>query len=164
MTALVKWLKAHIGEYGGDPQRIFLWGHSSGGAHVADYLAHAALKGQDPQVRGAILMSAAVFDLGREVSIWKSYYGDDVSKYAAESSLPGLVKSQIPLLVTDAELDPENFQNQAAQLAEARGARGRPVARLHVRGHSHLSEAYAIGTADESVSGPVLEFIRAHAK
>jgi acetyl esterase/lipase len=162
LTALVTWLRAHIAEYGGDPQRIFLWGHSSGGAHVADYLAHSARTHKDPHVAGAILMSAAVYDLGHDVSIWKAYYGDDVSRYATESSLPGLVKSQVPLLVTDAELDPDNFQMQADELAKARKAAGHPVERLHVPGHSHLSEAYAIGTADDSVSGPVLKFIRAH--
>ncbi|HTC44447.1 MAG TPA: nuclear transport factor 2 family protein [Steroidobacteraceae bacterium] len=162
VTALVAWLKAHIGEYGGDPKHIFLWGHSSGGAHVADYLAHSAVTHKDPQVAGAILMSAAVYDLGHDVSVWKAYYGDDVHQYAAESSLPGLLKSGTPLLVTDAELDPPNFQAQADALTAARKAAGNPVQRLHVTGHSHLSEAYAIGTADDSVSGPVLKFIRAH--
>jgi acetyl esterase/lipase len=162
LTALVTWLKAHIADYGGDPRQIFLWGHSSGGAHVADYLAHSALTHQDPQVSGAILMSAAVYDLGHEVSVWKAYYGEDASKYAAESSLHGLVMSRTPLMVTDAELDPENFQQQADELAQALHAAGRSFVRLHVAGHSHLSEAYAIGTADDSVSGPVLKFIRAH--
>jgi acetyl esterase/lipase len=162
MTALVSWLRAHISQYGGDPQRIFLWGHSSGGAHVADYLAHSARTHQDAHVRGAVLMSAAVYDLGHDVSIWQAYYGDDPARYATESSLPGLVKSPVPLLVTDAELDPDNFQMQADELAKARKVAGRPVERLHVPGHSHLSEAYAIGTADDSVSGPVLKFIRAH--
>jgi hypothetical protein len=66
------------------------------------------------------------------------------------------------LLVTDAELDPPNFQQQADELTQARQAAGYPVERLHVPGHSHLSEAYAIGTADDSVSGPVLAFIQAH--
>ncbi len=162
MTALVTWLKAHIAEYGGDPRHIFLWGHSSGGAHVADYLAHSARIHKDPQVAGAILMSAAVYDLGRAVSVWKSYYGEDVSKYADESSLSALVvRSRTPLLVTDAELDPEDFQRQADKLTRALKAAGRTVYTLHVPGHSHLSEAYAIGTADESVSGPVLKFIHA---
>ena len=85
-----------------------------------------------------------------------------MSRYAAESSLPGLLKSRVPLLVADAELDPQNFQVQAEALAQARRAAGQPVTRLHVLGHSHLSEAYAIGTADDSVSGPVLQFIRAN--
>jgi hypothetical protein len=48
------------------------------------------------------------------------------------------------------------------ELAAARNPAGHPVERLHVPGHSHLSEAYAMGTADESVSGPVLNFIRAN--
>ncbi|HTV77401.1 MAG TPA: nuclear transport factor 2 family protein [Steroidobacteraceae bacterium] len=162
MTALVNWVRAHIAEYGGDSRRIYLWGHSSGGAHVADYLAHCALTHKDAHVAGAILMSAAVYDLGHDVSVWKAYYGDDPGKYARESSLPGLLKSPVPLLVTDAELDPQSFQQQADELTQARKAAGRPVQRLHVQGHSHLSEAYAIGTADDSVSGPVLKFVRTH--
>jgi hypothetical protein len=101
--------------YGGDPDCIILWGHSSGGAHIA------------------------------------------------ESSLPDLAKSSVPLLVTDTELDPDNFQIQVNELTKARKAAGHPVVRLHVLGHSHISEGDAIGTADDSISGPVLKFIKVQA-
>ncbi len=33
------WVEAHIGEYGGDPQRIVLMGHSAG-AHIAAFVAY----------------------------------------------------------------------------------------------------------------------------
>jgi len=33
---------------------------------------------------------------------------------------------------------------------------------VYLAGHSHLLEPYAVGSADESLSGPVLAFIRAH--
>jgi hypothetical protein len=63
--------------------------------------------------------------------------------------------------VTDAELDdPVNFQAQAEKLAAARAAAGRPVERLRLAGHSHISETYAVGTSDRSLSGPVLAFVR----
>ena len=39
LTAVVTWLKANVARYGGDPSKIFLWGHSAGAAHVADYVA-----------------------------------------------------------------------------------------------------------------------------
>ncbi len=159
LTLLTGWLKAHVAQYGGDPVRIYLWGHSAGAAHVADYLAHAARTGEDPDIAGAILTSG-FYDLGDRVSIWKDYYGSDVSQYAARSSLPGLLKTPTPLLVTYAELDPESFQSETRALIEARARVGKPVATVFLPGHSHISETYAVGTGDESLSGPVLDFIR----
>jgi triacylglycerol lipase len=157
--AAVAWLQANVAKYGGDPRKIFLWGHSAGAAHVGDYLAAAAAKGRDAPVAGAILTSG-FYDLGQEMSVWKVYYGDDVSKYAERSSLQKLVETTVPLLVTDAELDPDMFREQAHKLEAARAAAGKPVQRVRLKAHSHLSETYAVGTADHSLSGPVLEFVR----
>lgn len=159
LTLLAGWLKAHAGQYGGDPARIYFWGHSAGAAHVADYLAHAVNTGTDPGIAGAILTSG-FYELGEEVSVWKDYYGSDVSQYAARSSLPGLLKTSVPLLVTYAELDPESFQSETRALIDARTQEGKPVRTVRLSGHSHLSETYAIGTGDESLSRPVLDFIQ----
>lgn len=159
LTLLTRWVRAHAGDYGGDPAKIFFWGHSAGAAHVGDYLAHAANTGTDPGIAGAILTSG-FYELGDEVSIWKAYYGDDVSQYAARSSLSGLLKTATPLLVTYAELDPESFHSQTRGLIEARAREGRPVHSVLLAGHSHISETYAVGTGDESLSGPVLDFIQ----
>ena len=158
LTQVVTWLKANVARYGGDPSKIFLWGHSAGAAHVADYVARAATTGRDSGAAGAILTSG-FYDLGKEVSVWKSYYGDDVSTYVERSSLPGLLKTTTPLLVTDAELDPEMFQTQANLLAAEREKIGKPLKRVHLKGHSHISETFAVGTADHSLSNPVREFI-----
>src|SRR5581483_2640477 len=159
LTLLAGWLEAHAAKYGGDPEKLFLWGHSAGAAHVADYLAHAVNTGTDPGIAGAILTSG-FYDLGDKVSVWKDYYGSDVSQYAARSSLPGLLKTSIPLLVTYAELDPESFQSETRALIEARAQEGRPVRVVRLPGHSHISETYAVGTGDESLSKPVLDFIQ----
>jgi acetyl esterase/lipase len=159
LTLLTRWVRDHAHEYGGNPTKIFLWGHSAGAAHVADYLAHAVNTGADPGIAGAILTSG-FYDLGGEVSIWKEYYGDDISQYAARSSLPGLLKTATPLLVTYAELDPDSFKSQTRGLIEARSREGRPVHSVLLAGHSHISETYAVGTGDESLSGPVLDFIQ----
>ncbi len=156
---VVTWLKANIKSKGGDPNRIFLWGHSAGAAHTADYVAAMANKGKNPGIAGAILTSG-FYQLGDTVSVWKSYYGDDVSKYKERASLPGLVKSKVPLLVADAELDPVTFKPDSDLLADERAKAGKPVTRVKLAGHSHLSELYAVGSGDESLAGPVLKFIQ----
>lgn len=159
LTAAVAWLKANVARHGGDPSRIVLWGHSAGAAHVADYVANAATRKLDAGVAGAVLTSG-FYDLGTEVSVWKVYYGEDVSTYAERSSLPGLVATDVPLFVNDAELDPDMFREETDKLIAARAAAGKPVERIHLAGHSHISATYAVGTGDRSLSGPVLEFVR----
>jgi acetyl esterase/lipase len=159
MTAAVAWLKTNVARFGGDPSKIVLWGHSAGAAHVADYVANAAKRGVEAGIAGAVLTSG-FYDLGAEVSVWKVYYGEDVATYAERSSLPGLVATTVPLLVTDAELDPDLFREESAKLAAARAAAGKPLERTHLAGHSHISETYAVGTGDRSLSNPVLEFVR----
>jgi len=61
--------------------------------------------------------------------------------------------------VTYAELDPENFQADSVKLIQGRAAAGQPVRNLRLPGHSHLSETFAVGSGDESLSGPVLAFV-----
>ena len=158
LTAAVAWLKANVAQYGGDPSKIVLWGHSAGAAHVGDFVANAAKRNRDAGIAGAVLTSG-FYDLGKEVSVWKVYYGEDVATYAERSSLPGLVATSVPLLVTDAELDPDMFQEETAKLVAARAAAGKPVERVHLMGHSHISETYAVGTGDRALSLPVLQFV-----
>jgi triacylglycerol lipase len=149
----VQWLREHAREFGGDPERIVLWGHSAGGAHVADYLVRTPR----PGVAGAILLSPVL----NAVPTWKAYYGDDETRYAAMSAQPKLAALPLPLLVAWGELDPPDFVPDTQQLVASRQAANMPTVSLRLPNHSHLSEAYAVGTADESLSGPVLQFIKA---
>ena len=62
----VKWVKENIGRYGGDPQKIFISGHSAGG-HLAalictDDTYFNKLKMQQP-VKGIVLIDAAGLDM-----------------------------------------------------------------------------------------------------
>ncbi|MCP5144379.1 MAG: nuclear transport factor 2 family protein [Gammaproteobacteria bacterium] len=159
VTRAINWLRSNIANYGGNPQQIFLWGHSAGAAHTADYLSHVALQNQPAHIAGAILTSG-FYDLGKEVSIWKVYYGEDISTYPERSSLPGLLQTNVPLFVNDAELDPDSFRLETEQLVRERDRIGRPVTYIRLPGHSHISETYAIGSGDRSLSDPVIRFIR----
>jgi acetyl esterase/lipase len=142
---------------GGDPQQLFLWGHSAGAAHIADYIA---MKPAVP-VAGAILTSG-IYDKssGGPDSPWNVYYGPDNSRPAAISSLPGLAATAVPLLVTWAELDRADFITDAQALVRVRQHAGRQVATAQLADHSHISEICAVGTADTSLSAAVQDFIR----
>jgi triacylglycerol lipase len=64
ISSVLQWVEAHIGDYGGDPQRIFIWAHSAGNVPLGTYLGRPELWGPGGVgVKGAILMSGAPFDI-----------------------------------------------------------------------------------------------------
>jgi triacylglycerol lipase len=162
LTQVVAWVKQNIAQYGGDPNDIYFWGKSTGAAHVSDYIADRAKRGLEPEIAGAILTSGT-YALGDKPT-WPNYYGDDVSLYPERNGLPYLVKSTTPLMASYGEFDGQQYKDQFNELIHAANDAGKPLFALHLRNHSHLSETYAVGTPDSSLSAPVLAFIRAHGK
>ncbi|MEO6388687.1 MAG: alpha/beta hydrolase [Croceibacterium sp.] len=156
----VDWIRHNIGRFGGNPGQIFLWGHSVGATHVADYVAHKDLQpAEGAGVQGAILTSGQIYDMtGPNVSI--AYYGEDQAKYPAMATLAGLVNAKTPLLITSAELDPPPFKAQSEALELALKHAGRRPHVIELPGHSHISEIYAIGTSDHSLSDLVESFVK----
>jgi triacylglycerol lipase len=163
VAAAVRWTIANIASHGGDPARIFLMGHSAGASHVATYVAFPQFHGpRGIGIAGAI-MTSGMYDLTTfKVSDGgKAYFGEDASCYAERSPRPGLLKSEIPLMLAVAELDPPQFVDQFNTTADMLAKRERGSARaVFLPQHSHMSETYAINTKDTRLSGPLLEFIR----
>lgn len=155
----VKWVEDNVARYGGDPKRIYLWGHSVGATHVADYLAHNQFRPTGSAgVKGAILSSGQIYDMTGP-NVTKAYYGADESRYPEMAALSGLMKSRARLMVTSAELDPAAFQAQTKALEAGLQKAGRRPVTVQLPGHSHISEIYAVGTTDTDLSGPVLAFV-----
>jgi triacylglycerol lipase len=67
VAAVIRWVQANVAQYGGDPDRVVLWGNSSGADLIAGYLAHPQFHGaMGHGVKAAVLNSgtydfAAVF-------------------------------------------------------------------------------------------------------
>jgi acetyl esterase/lipase len=160
----VAWARQNAASFGGDPQRVILWGHSAGAAHVGSFLAHpevyADVAGARADVSAAVMTSGTYDMAGPKDNV---YYGPS-AKLEERSSTAGLVKSRVPVFVICAELDPEPMVVQAKALDGALTKAGRAHSFMVAAKHGHMSESYAVNTADESVSGPVLTFIRTYAK
>lgn len=63
VAATIVWVKTHIADYGGDPNRIFVTGHSAGG-HLAALAVMNPKYGIDPKsIAGIILNDAAGLDI-----------------------------------------------------------------------------------------------------
>ena len=158
LGSAIKWVEANAAKYGGDPKKIFIWGHSAGASHVGDYVGHPDLWGRTSSGLAGAVMTSAVYDLSSTET--SPYYGADKSKFAARQSAPGLLKTKVPLFISYAELDPEMFHVQAKAMNEALCKEKRCPRFLLIKDQSHIGETYAIGTADRQLSDGVLAFVK----
>lgn len=160
--AVVTWLRAHAREYGGDPERIFIAGISTGSLHAATYLFRPELMPPGTaRPAGAILLSGPyTFDFSAPTKGELAYFGEDKSRWP-QMVVPGNVtRTDIPVLFTTAEYDdPRYVTTHAAlfsELVEKHGVRPRFRQSL---GHNHVSQLLSVGTADTSISREILDFI-----
>ena len=89
----------------------------------------------------------------------------DAATQLARSTLPEYKKTKVKLLFANAELDPGISGNMGAfyqTLHDELCKEGKDhcPTMLFEKGHSHMSEVFSIDTADTTVSGPILKWIR----
>jgi acetyl esterase/lipase len=163
VAAAVQFVSKEITERGGDPSRIYLMGHSAGAIHVASYVSHPEFyKVKNGGVKGAIMVST-LYDLTANplTEPERAYFGDDASRYASQSALPGLLKANIPLMAVSSELDLPGFVKQLDLFKEAACKRPSGCARtLILPQHSHMSEVYSINTVDTRLTDAILDFVK----
>jgi acetyl esterase/lipase len=162
MATAVRFVADTIKTYGGDPGRVFLMGHSAGATHVATYVAHKEFHGPKGSGLAGAIFSSGIYDLAKEEpnEARTAYFGSDPARYAERSALPGLIDSNIPFMISSAELDPPTMEQQFNLLKEAMCKSERGCIRAIVLPkHSHMSESYSINTPDTQLSNQILEFM-----
>lgn len=159
----VKWLRENIADYGGDPGKIVLAGQSAGAVHVAGYVAHKRFHvAENGGIAGAMIMSGMFDTLTCTPNDFhRAYYGDDPKDWGVASCMAGLLNAKIPLCFTLSELDPQDFQTQAAQLVGAWGVAHAAYPEMHLlAGHNHLSPALSIGSGEKEIERLVAGFAK----
>jgi triacylglycerol lipase len=157
LAAAVRWVQANIVQYGGDPDRLALWGQSAGASLIAGYLAHPQFHGPNGHGIKAAVMNSGFYENSRGES---AYFGNDPAELKARSATEGLKKVTIPLLVSHTEVDLPDAIVQADAVNKVLCETGRCPIYTVFKDHSHISQNYSVGTADTSVSGPILEVLR----
>jgi triacylglycerol lipase len=159
---VVAWLRAHVAEYGGDPDGIVLMGISAGAVHVASYVAFPEHRGAgDKGIAGAVVMSG-IYDLSGDMDEREHAYfaakGKDLEKF---SSLPGLVGTDIPLMITISEYDPPRFQGQALKLVNALFEKNPDMPRLvRLMGQNHFTSDLHFGSGEDYLGRAITRFVR----
>jgi triacylglycerol lipase len=165
VAAALRWIRANVALHGGDPARIFIFGQSAGGTHVAHYAFDERLQpanGEDG-VAGAILQSPVLDPAGAPPGPNIEAYFGKRERWAERSLFGKLDGRKIPVFLAYAELDPPSFRDQAAKLRAALCQRdaGACPRTLELTGHNHISEIAHLGSPDDTTFGlALLEFVR----
>jgi arylformamidase len=142
----VDWTVRNAASFGGDPDRVYLAGHSSG-AH----LASCVLLG-DPPVKGALLISG-MYDLHAPLlSARSKYVKITPEQLDAASAMRHLGRIRCPVAVAWSVGDSPEFRRQAQVFAAALEGMGRLASRTEVFSPNHFEEPRQLADPDSALS------------
>ena len=156
-------IKNNVADYGGDPARICLIGHSAGGTHTAGY-AYDPVVGQfGKDISHLVLVSArlradAAPDNPNAANV-KAYFGDDVALFEERSPVTHAAASSIPVFIVTTEFENPLLDVYGLELALKIGQAQRKAPRyLSVRRHNHVSIIAHFNTKDEFLGREIIDF------
>jgi len=141
----VDWTARNAASFGGDPDRLYLAGHSSG-AH----LASCVLLG-NPPVRGALVISG-MYDLHAPLlSARSKYVKITPEELDAASAMRHLGRIRCPVAVAWSVGDSPEFRRQAQVFAAALAGMGRLASRTEVFSPNHFEEPRQLADPDSAL-------------
>ncbi|HEY4135882.1 MAG TPA: alpha/beta hydrolase [Alphaproteobacteria bacterium] len=156
--AAVAWVYRNAANLGGDPERLFLSGHSSGGhvcaeVAVTDWPKLHGLPGD--VVKGAAPISG-VFDLAPvRLSSRHVYLSLDRAAVDRLSPIQQIPERALPIVVGYGTRELEEFKRQSRDFAAAWRRSGQPCLEVELPGLNH----FAVNHAFANPQGPLLKAI-----
>lgn len=157
------WTHKNIAQYGGDPAKIFVAGHSAGG-HLTALLALDAqyLKAHHltlSAIKGAIPISG-VYDVTSPFSLYRTVFGADPQQRQAASPITHTGPNRPPFLVIYAEFDLPGLEAQARQLVSLLKQNSSETELLKVSATDHITIIVNIGLSGDPTTEAILKFMR----
>ena len=174
VAAATAWIHAHIAEYGGNPHRIFLGGHSAGAqlaCHVTLNPKPLAEEGLSPSIiSGVISVSGAgldladqkTYDLGAKRAFYAVRFGNKGPRevWQQEASPVSYVTSNAPpFLILYAAGESKALQRQAQRLREVLENEHVSNQLVVVPGQSHERMVLTLSRPDRTSARAILDFI-----
>ena len=180
VAAAVAYVRKHATAWGGDPDRIFLIGHSAGAQLVIELVTDAPLlaefKVPAVALRGAVMVDTTLYDIpfavpfpdsdGLQQEIVEMSYGRSPSDWAAASPINRIARGRaLPPLLLFHAAEPASLSYQATRrfAARVKAAGGTVVVEgAREKDHSHLGRD--IGNEGDWITGVVMDFLGSSAR
>jgi len=177
LARAIAWCKAHIAEYGGNPQRLFLMGHSAG-CHLAtllaldgEYLAKMQLKPTD--LRGVIAWSGGMYDLPDRYQAGGSYHpfieatfgaSAQAQRLASPITFVGNAAAAPPFLFASVD-DPKSAASRQAteEMVRQLTADGGKAQSVLLINRTHSQARDLLGADGDQTGQIILDFLTAQA-
>jgi len=165
-AAAFAWTVENIADYGGDPERIFVSGHSAG-AYLAAMLAVdpslLAAHGLAPgRLAGSLPISPFLYVEETAKERPKTVWGEDPAVWLEASVTPYIGPGKGPILLIYADGDADWRKAQNERFAQALHATGSTAVRaVEVPGRDHTTVLTDMNETDDPVGALLLEFIAA---
>lgn len=144
----IAWVYKNGASFGGDPNRIYIGGHSSGGhlcgvALVTEWQKEFGIP--DDAVKGGLCMSG-MYDMAPVRLSWRRNYINFTDAMAdAMSPQRHIDKLNAPIFVTYGTFETPDFQRQSRDFAAAVKAAGKQAALIEAPNYAHLEMAESLG-------------------
>lgn len=162
----VQWVHRNIATHGGDPERIFLGGHSAGG-HYAAWLSvrsdwQDALGLPGDVIKGALPVSG-VFDFteGSGMPMRPRFLGENADNDRDASPIHTIDRTP-PFFLAWGDRDFPHLIEQAERMADALNVAGADVETLVLADCDHLGASYACGDAEGAWIGGLTDWLENH--
>lgn len=164
-AASFAWVKRHVGEYGGNPERIFVIGYSAGGYLAAllstdrRYLAAHDLSPRD--IRGTVPVSAFywVERPGVAPDRDKSVWGTSRDVWIDASPAHHLHAAAPPMLILYADGDEDWRRQQNVEIAAAMKAAGHSTVEVAmIGGRNHATIWERVGDKGDETAERIIRF------
>ncbi|MBN9523504.1 alpha/beta hydrolase [bacterium] len=156
------WTKANVAKYGGDADRITLFGHSAGGHLVSllatdpTYLKTEKLTPAD--VRGVVSVSG-VYSILPEVALFHTAFGKDEKVCRLASPLAHVTGKHPPFLLAYGDNDFTQLDRMAIDMAAALKKHDSPCTLLKCDGRNHYSIIMMAIQPDDTLHREIRAFV-----